>query len=85
MNITKLNSELLPDDLETLDHIGKQIQHRKDSNRRYLDAFQLKGRTLNLDRRDTHRDRRIDMVPDYCGFSRREIIDRRENLVERRE
>ena len=85
MNITKLNSELLPGDLETLDHIAKQIHDRKDSNRRYLDAFQLKGRTLNLDRRDTHRDRRIDMVPDYCGFSRREIIDRRENLVEHRE
>jgi hypothetical protein len=85
MNIAKLNSELYPDDLETLDNIAKQIRNRKDSNRRYLDAFQLKGRTLNLDRRDTHRDRRIDMVPDYCGFSRREIIDRRENLIDRRE
>jgi hypothetical protein len=85
MNIVKLNSELYPDDLETLDNIAKQIRNRKDSNRRYLDAFQLKGRTLNLDRRDTHRDRRIGMVPDYCGFWRREIIDRRENLVERRE
>jgi hypothetical protein len=85
MNITKLNSELLPGDLETLDHIAKQIQDRKESNRRYLDAFQLKGRTLNLDRRDTHRDRRIDMVPDYCGFSRRENIDRRETLLDRRE
>ena len=84
MSIAKLKSELYPDDLETLDNIAKQIRKRKDSQRRYLDAFQLKGRTLNLDRRDTHRERRIDMVPDYCGFSRREIIDRRENLEDRR-
>ena len=84
MSIAKLKSELYPDDLETLDNIAKQIRKRNDSQRRYLDAFQLKGRTLNLDRRDTHRERRIDMVPDYCGFSRREIIDRRENLEDRR-
>lgn len=85
MNINKLNSELYAEDLETLDNIAKQIRDRKDSNRRYLDAFQSKGRPFNLDRRDTHRDRRIGLVSHYCGFSRREIIDRREELEDRRE
>ena len=85
MNITKFNSEQYHDDLETLDKIAKEVRDRKDSNRRYLDAFPSKGRALNLDRRNTNRDRRVGLVSHYCGFSRRETIDRREILEDRRE
>ena len=85
MKTDKLDTEKHLDNRAATDDIVDQVGDRKDSNRRYLDAFQSKGRTLNLDRRDANRERRIGLLRHYRGFSRRDIIDRRENLKDRRE
>jgi hypothetical protein len=85
MNSAKSNYEKHPDDKKTSAGIVNQMRDTKRVKRRYLDAFKSTGRALNLDRRETNRDRRLGLVPDYQGFSRREIIDRRENLEDRRE
>jgi len=85
MKTDKLDTEKHLDNRAATDDIVDQVGDRKDLNRRYLDSFPSKGRALNLDRRDANRERRIGLLRHYRGFSRRDIIDRRENLKDRRE
>ena len=51
---------------------------------RLSDWINPKGRKIKLDRRDVNRDRRTNENPGYKGPARRETIDQRENLKDRR-
>jgi hypothetical protein len=72
------------DSVEVADDKSANNQDRQVASRRYMDAINSLGRTLNLERRDSRRERRIGKVAQYTGPARREIIDRRERPGDRR-
>ena len=84
MMTSTLDSDSKPDKLETADDSGANNQDEQDASRRYMDAINSLGRTLNLDRRDSRRERRVGKVAQYMGPARRKIIDRRESPDDRR-
>lgn len=51
---------------------------------RLSDWINPQGRKIKLDRRDVNRDRRTNENSSYSGPARRETIDQRENLRDRR-
>ena len=84
MTISTIDSDDLPDSLNAAAHKSEDNQDEQDISRRYMDAINSLGRTLNLDRRDSRRERRVGKVAHYTGPSNRKIIDRRENPGDRR-
>ena len=85
MKTSKLDAAIIPDNLDAFGYIGKLIRDKTEGpRRRYMAAINSRGRTLNLDRRVIDRDRRIAIVYQYNGYSRREIIGRREHPEDRR-
>jgi hypothetical protein len=84
MITSKLDSDRSPDSLKAAADSTANDQEDSDNNRRYMDAINSAGRTLNLDRRGMHCERRIDLAVQYNGPARRKIIDRRENTGDRR-
>ena len=78
------DSDSSTDSLETDDDESANDGEGKVASRRYMDAVNSLGRTLNLERRDSRRERRIGKVAQYTGPARRQIIDRRVNTVDRR-
>ena len=85
MSTAKFDAEKHLDNRAATDDVVDQVGAKKDSNRRYLDASPSKRRALNLNRRDANRERRIGLQHHYRGFSRRDTIDRRESIEDRRE
>ena len=84
MMTSKLDSDSITDSLETADDGGATNQQGQDASRRYMDAINSLGRTLNLDRRDSRRERRVGKEAQYTGPARRKIIDRRDSPDDRR-
>jgi hypothetical protein len=84
MITSTLDSDRSPDSLKAAADSTANDQEDSDNNRRYMDAINSAGRTLNLDRRGMHCERRIDLAVQYNGPARRKIIDRRENPGNRR-
>ena len=78
------DSDSLTDGSKTADDKSANNQEGQVASRRYMDAINSLGRTLNLERRDSRRERRIGVVAQYTGPARRKIIDRRENQHDRR-
>jgi hypothetical protein len=84
MTTSTLDSDGKTDSLEAADNKSANNQEGQVASRRYMDAINSLGQTLNLERRDSRRERRIGRVAQYTGPARREIIDRRENPGDRR-
>jgi hypothetical protein len=84
MITSKLDSDRFPDRLKAAAGSTANDREDSDNNRRYMDAIKSAGRTLNLDRRGIHCERRIGLAVQYNGPARRIIIDRRENPGNRR-
>jgi hypothetical protein len=78
------DSDSLTDGSKTADDKSAHNRGGQVASRRYMDAINSLGRTLNLERRDSRRERRIGMVAQYTDPARRKIIDRRENQHDRR-
>jgi len=78
------DSDSKPDSLEAADDKSANNQEEPVASRRYMDAINALGRTLNLDRRDSRRERRVGEVAQYTGPAHRKIIDRRESPGDRR-
>ena len=72
------------DSLNATDENSATNHEGQDTSRRYMDAINSLGRVLNLDRRDSRRERRVGKVAQYIGPPRRKIIDRRDNPLDRR-
>jgi hypothetical protein len=84
MITSKLDSDRFPDSLKTAADSTANDREDSGNNRRYMDAINSAGRTLNLDRRSMPGERRIGLAAQYNGPARRIIIDRRENPGNRR-
>ena len=84
MTISTVDSDDIPDSLKAADDKSEDNQDGQDTSRRYMDAINSLGQTLNLDRRDSRRERRVGKVAQYTGLSHRKIIDRRESPGDRR-
>jgi hypothetical protein len=84
MTTSTPDSDGKTDSVEVADDKSANNQERQVASRRYMDAINSLGRTLNLERRDSRRERRIGKVAQYTGPARREIIDRRERPGDRR-
>ena len=78
------DSDRPTDSLEAADDESANNQNGQVASRRYMDAINSLGRTLNLDRRDSRRERRVGKEAQYMGPARRRIIDRRESPGDRR-
>jgi hypothetical protein len=78
------DSDSLTDGSKTADDKSADTREGQVASRRYMDAINSLGRTLNLERRDSRRERRMGMIGQYTGPARRKIIDRRENQDDRR-
>lgn len=65
---------------------GSKNSDKQVTGRRLVDVIISKHpfRKLNLDRRTTRSDRRVDRNPNYNDPSRRYTIDRRQRLKDRR-
>ena len=70
--------------LNTADEKNATNREEQNTSRRYMDAVNSLGRALNLDRRDSRRERRVGKVVQYIGPARRKIIDRRDSPGDRR-
>lgn len=83
MNTRKIESN----DTETADDSEEGVSEKKVTGRRLQDSLISKdpGRKFNLDRRTKGSDRRVNTDPSYTGPARRNTIDRRCNLKDRRE
>ena len=84
MTITVADSDSSNGSSEDSDDDEADTAEGQISGRRYMDAINSLGRTLNLDRRDSRRERRVGKVAQYQGPARRKIIDRRESPGDRR-
>ena len=78
------DSDSKTDSLEAADDKSANNQEGQIASRRYMDAINSLGRTLNLDRRDSRRERRVGKEAHYLGPARRKIVDRRESQGDRR-
>lgn len=84
MITSTLDSDRFPASLKAAADSTANDREDSANNRRYMDAINSAGRTLNLDRRGMHCERRFDLAVQYNGPARRKIIDRRENPGDRR-
>ena len=84
MTTSTLDSDSKTDSLEAADDKSANNHEGQVASRRFMDAINSLGRTLNLERRDIRRERRVGKVAQYTGPARREIIDRRESPGDRR-
>ena len=87
MEKTKIENEESANDSKAADDVGSENSQKKATGRRLKDSIVSKDplRKLNLDRRAENSDRRIANNPNYNGPARRNTIDRRLNLKDRRE
>jgi hypothetical protein len=84
MIASKIDSDSLADSLKTADDKSVINREGQAASRRYIDTINSAGRTLNLERRDSRRERRICKVTQYKSPARRIIIDRRDIQSDRR-
>jgi hypothetical protein len=84
MITSTLDSDRFPDSLKATADSTANDREDSGNNRRYMDAINSAGRTLNLDRRGMHCERRFGLAVQYNDPARRKIIDRRENPGDRR-
>ena len=84
MITSTVDSDSVNDSSEAADDKSEENQQGQVASRRYMDAINSLGRTLNLERRDSRRERRIGKIDHYLGPARRKIIDRREIPGDRR-
>jgi hypothetical protein len=80
MKTPKLESS----DSEIAEDTSEKNREREDASRRFSDTINSKSRKLKLDRR-VQSERRIDAIPQYKGPSRRQTIDQRSILIDRRD
>jgi len=75
-----------PADPKTAGDASEGNSEQEKSGRRLQDSLISKdpGRKFNLDRRTDGSDRRVNTDPNYNGPARRNIVDRRRNLRDRR-
>ena len=79
-----LDPDSLTDRLQIAGDKGADNLEAQVASRRYMDAINSLGRILNLERRDSRRERRFGKVAQYTGPALRIILDRRESPSERR-
>lgn len=84
MITSKVDSDSVTGSSEAADDESEENQQEQVASRRYMDAINSLGRALNLDRRDSRRERRVGKEAQYTGPARRKIIDRRDSPVDRR-
>lgn len=79
-----LDCDSLTDKEETSDHKSANNQEVPAGSRRYMDAINSLGPAIDVDRRDSRRERRFGKLDNYQGPARRKINDRRKNPRDRR-
>jgi len=84
MIVSKIDSDSLADSLKTADDKSVINREGQAASRRYMDIINSAGRILNLERRDSRRERRFGKLTQHKGPARRIIIDRREFQGDRR-
>jgi hypothetical protein len=87
MKTPKIESNKSSKDLETADDSSEENSEKKKTGRRLLDTLISKdpSRKFNVDRRTNGSERRVNTDPSYKGPVRRNTIDRRLKLKDRRE
>jgi len=87
MKKTKIEPNQSANDSKIADDTSVENSAKKNAGRRLKDAVISNNinRKLNLDRRVIHSDRRVNADPSYNGPARRNTIDRRLNLRDRRD
>lgn len=85
MITSKEKSDSTGDHSKNADDESAINREEQVASRRYMDAINSLGRALNLERRDSRRERRVGKIAQYMGPARRKIIDRREIPGDRRE
>jgi hypothetical protein len=85
MSASKVKRNISPDDLEETAASVMDDQKQAENKRRFADSLKPKGRKLKLDRRVADEERRTAGSTGYKGTARREILDRRESLNDRRD
>ena len=87
MKTSKAGTNGYINDLEITDDNCVDNNEKKNAGRRRQDAILLKNsnQKMNLDRRASNSDRRVNTDPNYNGPSRRYTIDRRLKLKDRRD
>lgn len=87
METPKIESNKSANNSEIADDVDVDNSENKGAGRRLQDAVTSDNlkRKLNLDRRIVNSDRRANTNSNYKGLARRNTIDRRMNLKERRE
>ena len=87
MKNPKIEPNKSSDNSEIADNTSEGNSEKKDTGRRLLDALISKdpNRKFNVDRRTEGSDRRDNTDPSYIGPARRNTIDRRLNLRDRRD
>ena len=87
MKTPKIESKKSANNSEKADDIDVDNSEKKGAGRRLQDAITSDNlnRKLNLDRRIVNNDRRANTDPNYKGTARRNTIDRRMDLKDRRE
>jgi hypothetical protein len=87
MKTPKLEPNKSADNSEPADDASVENSEKKVTGRRLQDTLSKDHpkRKLNLDRRAANSDRRVAEDPNYNGPARRNTIDRRMNLKDRRE
>ena len=81
IELSKLFNNLAPSGDNSMGSSEKKVTNRK----RQDTLSNFTKRKLNLDRRAANSDRRVADDPNYNGPARRNTIDRRMNLKDRRE
>ena len=87
MKTNKIEPNKASNDSELVDETSMENSEKKNTGRRLQDGIVSKdpNRKLNLDRRVVNSDRRIAEDSNYNGPARRNTIDRRLNLKDRRD
>ena len=87
MKTHKKEPNTASNDSELVDETSLENNEKKNTRRRLQDGIVSKdpNRKLNLDRRVVNSDRRIAEDSNYNGPARRNTIDRRLNLKDRRD
>ncbi len=87
MKTPKLEPNKSANNSESADDTSVENSEKKVTGRRLQDTLSKDHpkRKLNLDRRIANSDRRVAEDPNYNGPARRNTIDRRMNLKDRRE
>ena len=87
METPKIESNKSANNSEIADDVDVDNSEKKGADRRLQDAITSDNlkRKLILDRRNVNNDRRANADPNYKGTARRNTIDRRMSLKDRRE